>query len=298
MFQTNGWFRSTGIVAIIGLTLTTTGCFKTKLGSSGDVNSTSSPAESAVATLNSLANDSEALNFDAQFESGTCKASAAKSACNALNQINVKWSDCTGSNGQTLSGGWTNTYSDTRACMTAQNGRLASGDSMTRTSDGMVIKGIYGGTIMWSTNRHVTYDNKSISNAGLSINRFGETRSIILNGLHRILQDGNGNTVYDHSIVSEGAIIMSGQRQNGTRMVSSGTVRVYNNTDKFSSDHSFNGVQWKNANCAFPTAGAISSSFSGSMNGFTTLTFQSTCGEATLTTTNGKTETITLKQAE
>ncbi len=298
MFQRNNLVRSVVVIAAFGLALTGAGCFKTKLGSSGDVNSTSSPAESAVATLNSLANDSEAMNFDMQIASGPCKASSAKSTCNDSNQINVNWSNCAGESGQTLSGGWTNTYSNTRACLSAQSGPLASGDFMTRTSSGMTIKGIYGGTITWSTNLHLTYDKTTISNAGLSVDRSGNTRSITLNGLRRVLQDGNGKIVYDHSIVSEGALTMSGQRSDGTRMIIGGTVRVYNNTDRFRSDSSFNGVHWKSAGCAFPTAGVIATSFSGSKNGFTTLTFTDSCGDARLTDATGKTETITLKQAE
>lgn len=304
MFQPNKRTRA-ALVLIAGFAiLATAACSKSRLGSSGDLNPTSSPAESVVATLNSLANDSEATSFSfedspvLQSQSAACKASSAKSACNVTNQVAVNWSDCAGANGQTLSGGWINTYSNTRACVVAQTGPLASGDSLTRTSGGMAIKGLYGGTLTWSTILHLTYDYTTIPNTGLVVSRLGNSRSITLNGLRRTLQDANGKTVYDLSIVSQSAVMITGQRNNGSRIINSGNVRVYNNTDKFTSDNSFSNVEWLNAGCAFPTAGTISTSFSGSKNGITMLTFTTTCGQAKLTDTNGSKQTIDLKQTE
>jgi hypothetical protein len=266
----------------------------------GVVNSTSSPTESAIATINSLANESEAMNLTADLGpmSVACKSSSAKSQCDANNQVMVNWGEWAAGNGTTLSGGWVNTYNNTNACMAAQIGPLASGDSVTRTSTGMGIKGLYSGMIVWSTNPHMSYDNTTIPGTGLTVSRFANTRTISLNGLRRSLQDKDGKTVYDHSIMSLGVITMTGARTDGTRTIVAGTVRVFNNTERTRTDSTLSGVMWKNKACCYPTAGSITSTLTGLKTGSSQITFKDRCGEATLSDAKGANQSIILKQCE
>jgi|GEM_PF-5463300 len=309
MLQTKRW-------VVLALTaLLTTSCNKLKAQSDA-ANPTTSPAETALATINSIANDSEGINFTLAGENNeftpdfavipaenlmkpACKAQSAKSDCNSSNQVSVIWGECSAANGSTLSGGWTNTYSSTNACLRGKVGPLASGDSVTRTSSGMSIDGVYGGRVTWSTELHTAYDGTTISNAGITISKINDTRMIQIAGLHRILENGSGQKIYDHSIKGLSQLNMTGARSNGTRVLNNGTVRVFNNLQSLQSDLTFSDLEWRKAACCYPTAGTITTVTSGATKyESTTIRFDRTqCGQASLEG-GGKSTLITLQQCE
>jgi hypothetical protein len=182
--------------------------------------------------------------------------------------------------------------------MRAKTNPLANGDSVIRTSAGMQIEMGSGSRISWNTNLHRTYDGMTISNAGLRISRWGDTRTIQIAGLHRIFEGSSGAKLYDHSITSLNDVSVTGQRVSGTRTLSSGTVRVYSNNEKTTTDVTFAGLQWRNAGCCYPTAGTITAVTSGSKYSTVSINFdRSSCGQVSVVE-DGKSSTATLQQCE
>jgi hypothetical protein len=83
----------------------------------------------------------------------------------------------------------------------------------------------------------------------------------------------------------------------GTNRTVSGSVNVQHNILKYTATTSFNAVGFSEPACCFPTTGSVSTTF---VNGphagkSESLSFSSVCGEASLTTVNGKTIAVTLQ---
>ncbi len=107
---------------------------------------------------------------------------------------------------------------------------------------------------------------------------------------------GTSVTWWDHTVSTAAAGITVSI--SGTSRVVSGTVMVQHNLAKFTSTTTFNNVSYDDANCCFPTAGNVTTTFSkGPHVGKTEiLTFGTGgCGEATLTKTDGSKAAFTLQ---
>jgi hypothetical protein len=81
-----------------------------------------------------------------------------------------------------------------------------------------------------------------------------------------------------------------------TRHVS-GTVNVQHNLLKYTAKTTFNDVTYGDGACCFPTSGSVTTTFDGGMHAgkSESLSFGASCGEATLTTVNGRTISYTLE---
>jgi hypothetical protein len=103
---------------------------------------------------------------------------------------------------------------------------------------------------------------------------------------------GRTATLWDHTVT--GTIEVVGPA--GARVVS-GTVTVEHNIVRRTSSTVFTGVTFGDAFCCFPSAGSVATTMQDGLRaGETeTLTFSSTCGEATLTTFSGSTVALTLE---
>lgn len=260
----------------------------------------SAAAETSLATIQSLANESDAYAIG--LTSGvsglglSCKATNPKSGCNSANQIQVAWNGCSTDKGAVLDGGWINTYNDTTACMNSQ-GPLQNGDWVTRTSGGMKISNVYDGDLYWDTNVHRTYNNVTIP-SGLTVSQNGDLRTITISGAHRVLQ-GRYGAAFDHSITTPTSLTVTGAIRNGTRRVISGTVRVYDNGNKYFVDNSFSNVRWSQNTCCYPTSGSITSTFSdGASSAYNVMTFTSSCGFASMQDDQGRVSSVQLRQCE
>jgi hypothetical protein len=209
----------------------------------------------------------------------------------------IDWNGCTitSTHGTiAMTGGWTETWTDPGSCVL---GYLASGTSVTRSSTGSVVNFAGGATITTDTAGGTAYDGTVFASGGvLSTRASGVNRTIAMTAnaaIHKVFKGRRGTTLFDYYTVP--SLTISGTKTNGTtnglgtsssNRALSGTVTLYHNLAKYTATNTFTSVSWTDANCCFPTSGAITTSFTGTgaPTGPVTLTFGSTCGSATYTT--------------
>jgi len=120
--------------------------------------------------------------------------------------------------------------------------------------------------------------------------------TLVINGSHLTgavtTAAGRTATLWDHTLTGTFALAATSAGR-----VVNGTVTVEHNIVQRTASAVFNGVTYGDALCCFPTAGSVATTMqNGRRAGMTeTLTFSSTCGEATLTTFSGKTVALTLE---
>lgn len=267
---------------------------------------TSNAIEMSLSTAQGAANSSEgvAVRIDSVDESGTAEGAIHASAteCASVSSLRsctgttctITWNDCTVTNGKgdtiTMSGTWSETYS-AAGCTSS----FSSGCSMTRTSDGSVMTMASGATVTTSTTSHTNYEGTTIPATGTQISNSSGTRTITINGIHRVMKGPKGRKWFDHSIT--GSLSATGSKSGGNRVIT-GTNTVYHNLLSYKVANTFNSVTWGSTSCNYPTSGSISSTVSGSISGTTTLTFTTTCGSATFVGTDGSSSTVQLNFRE
>jgi hypothetical protein len=294
-----------GKLIIAGLALTIAASCAKKSDDSEETisDSTSNAAESAGSAIGSIANETENGTLvstgvleeladisqpqDSAYPLSVCTWAAARSCSSGT--ATVSWNSCKiGLN--TLTGGWTSTYNPTTDCS------LSAGESVTRTSStGFTITFVGGATLTTSTEAHVAWNGTSIPSTGVVTSTDGSTRTVTINGLHRVLKGPRGRTWFDHSLT--GSLSITGTKAAGTRTVT-GTMTLYHNRAQYTAAHTFNNVKWGSSTCPYPTSGSITSTLTGSVSGSATLTYSSTCGSATFTDTSGSTSSVALSQPE
>lgn len=251
-----------------------------------------------AATVQNLALDAEngTLGSSTTQTSSSCSLSVARSSCTGATST-VLWSSCllgAGSKTLVLSGGWTNTYDSSSTCSTVQGGSaLPSGASVTRTSaTGFTVALTNGVGLTSDTNARTTYSGVTLPSTGVTTTNNSGTKTIVINGVHRVLKTGGGTTIFDQSLSSSG-VTVTGSLAGGNRVVN-GTLTTYHDSAKYTSVSSFTNLTWGSTTCCFPTSGTISTVLSGAFTGTQSMTFTSTCGQATAVSTSGATSSITL----
>lgn len=273
------------------------------------VGSASGAAEGSVGLLNTelLADEIQKMDYlDPESANINPKAACSlsqRSSCNSGVRT-IDWGGCSiGTSGATLSGIWTEIYNDTASCSMASatntvNRRPTTGITLT-INQGLLT----GATLTTDTSGGTAYDGTtSMGSTGILVantdNVVSGTRAISIDSIHKVLKGPKGSTWFDYFIKTGSAITVSGTRSAGNRTISSGTLSIYHNKAKYTASHSFSNVVWGSSSCCYPTAGAIASSFSGTVTGTTSMTFTSTCGTATFVDTNGTPSNVTLSQCE
>ena len=224
-----------------------------------------------------------ACNFSAR---GACAASADT----------IAWGGCTVDYGYgVMTGGWAESFSGTNASTCTVP--IVNGETVLRTSSGSTITGPLGGNIATDTNGGTAWDNTVIPSTGSSIVNNSGTRTITVNGTHKVGKGPLGKTLFDHFIVTTTPLTVTGTRLAATRAITGGVLKVYHNLARYSASFTFSGVTWGSAICCYPTSGSITGTLTGSLTGTTLLTFSSTCGSATYQDTGASSGTpITLSQ--
>lgn len=122
--------------------------------------------------------------------------------------------------------------------------------------------------------------------------------SLVIGGSHltgTVTINGTSTKIWDHTVSTGAAgLTITGT---GTGRVVTGSVTVQHNLAKYTATTTFDNVGYGDAACCFPTSGGVSTTFeNGPDTGKTeTLSFTRLCGEATLTTVSGETESLTLQ---
>lgn len=180
----------------------------------------------------------------------------------------------------------------------------ASGNTRTLTGpDGnsySVTHNTNGSTTGWDSSVTPAPNNNGVI-VGCGASGCTSSLTLSINGSHLTgtvtPSGGTASKWWDHTVSTapDGVNVTV----NSTGLVVSGTVVVQHNLAKFTSTTVFNNVQYSGANCCFPSAGSVSTTFSqGPHQGKTeSLTFgtRAGCGEATLTRTDGSQVAFTLE---
>jgi len=275
-------------------------------------------AESSTAAVGSIATDSEGGSISATSIASKAKSSSVQAASNQIMSIcsyaaardacvgtamTVVWDNCEMSTASginlMLSSGWTDTYDSATTCTQAQGGGSLSttGQTLTRTSSSFVITLLAGATVTTDTNAQTTtYLNQTIPGTGITLSVGASSKTITINGVHQVLRGPEGRVWFDHSLTS-GPMTVTGTRAGGNRVIN-GEVTIYHNTEMYEAVSTLNNVTWGNSTCCFPTSGTLTSAFSGSITGNSTMTYTATCGTASFTDTSGTTSSVSLSICE
>lgn len=178
--------------------------------------------------------------------------------------------------------------------------RTTASDGNTRTLTGLkgndkaITHNTFGAGTGWDSSVTPAPANDGvILTCGSSGCAAGKTLTISGSHLHGTVDSVR---MWDHT-VSTGAdgITVTGS---GTGRVVSGAVYVQHNLAHVTSATTFNNVAFADGACCYPTTGSVTTTFSKGpdQSKTETLTFNSTCGEVTLTKPNGTTVDLTLDQ--
>jgi hypothetical protein len=260
--------------------------------------------ESSVAELGAQASASESgsevglIEDELEGESllGNCSYQNARSSCSSQTRT-INWNSCVLANTSVvLTGGWTETYSgsDASTCTLPLN----VGNSVTRKTNSIQTKSFPSGiTINTDTQGGTTWDGTTLSNAGINIAKINSVninhRSVTINGLHKTMKQ-NGRTIYEHYITTSSPLQFIGNKTNGGRILSSGSMVLYHQLLSYKAAQTFSNVKWEISNCCYPTSGSIQITYTGSKTGTATLAFTG-CGTATYTSGQSN-ENITLNE--
>ncbi len=210
----------------------------------------------------------------------------------------ITWSGCSipGPKASlTMTGGWTETWTDPGDCT---NGYLSVSNSVTRKTTSSVISYPGGATVTTDTNGGNAWDGTAIAAGGIiqtRANTFNRNISVTPanSGIHKVMIGRRGAKLFDYFSVPSLTITGSHTNGSGNGLSASGsnrslggTVTIYHNQANYTAVNTFNAVAWGDATCCFPTTGSISTTFSGTSapTGPITLTFSTSCGTANLAT--------------
>ncbi len=300
--------KKTALFVLLFTSFAMFGCAKSSTDSATDGNeAVSNISESAMSEAGQQASSAEGAAspglmaerdyvdpLDQIHTTSACTFTGARSACTGAVDT-LTWGGCS-VNLATLTGGWTETWSANANC--TAKALTATSDSVVRTSSSQVLTLPSGATITTNTTAHTAYDGTALPATGVTTtltNSGAGQRTIVIDGVHRVLVGPHGRTLFDHSLTSTG-LISTGKRSTSNRVVT-GNLTLYHNLLKYKAVHTFNSVTWGSSSCCYPTSGSISSVLTGTgRSGNVSLAFSATCGQATFTDTDSSTSTVTLTQ--
>lgn len=213
---------------------------------------------------------------------------AVTQAC-SLGVRTISYSGCQAGSTFTLNGSVTLTYS-TMGCA------LSAGENVVRTYD-YTLTGPRGGSIQTTSTARSNYLGTSISGGGRVSQTGAAAWDISVLGKHKI-GTRNGRTLFDVSVRTTTALSVTGAIGRSGRTVSAGTLVVDHNRARFTATYSVASGQplvWQSS-CAHPTSGALNVSYTGSISGAGTITFNG-CGTAQLSK-DSSTRTLSIGYAE
>jgi hypothetical protein len=288
------------LVLTILTSVSATGCGKQS--SSLQTDQSYLVADSAVSTVSGSLNDSEQANSYAMHRThfdiiptayaagcGLSRFSPSiGSNCNATTggeTVVSNFVDCTAGRSDefTFNGQVALTFDSNATCNTWISGSgLPTSGTVTRTTTNFTRSNPGGSSVSVSSANFTNYAGTVIG-GGVTTTFGNGTRTLTVNGIHRVRTSTAGTTVFDHSVSSTAPIVVSGTRLGGNRVISSGTIKVDHNLAKFSSTASMAGLTW-NSSCCHPISGTLTFAMTGTQTGSLVIDYASgTCGEAQIT---------------
>lgn len=213
-----------------------------------------------------------------------CGDSAMNDTCLQGKKMAI-YSQCSSSSsGQTYEGTVTLDFSDSTACTTNDQGENVTRTlTLTRTLQYSDFPRFNGTTLASTTESHSDYRMVAIG-SGTRWTRVASSPDqfeMEILGVHKVLTNSKGREVYDISLRTTSAITVSGDIATQP-ILSGGTLELIHNTGQFVATIVPSNLNYASPECCHPTSGSLSVSFSGKVEGTGTVTFQNTCGRATL----------------
>ena len=285
------------------------GCAKKEqISGDSEIDSQEAAAESAIVAIGGAADDQEGSSFaayrtekadkwnaiavllapSAQAAGGVCRRAIFEGCSNGVKSI--EYDSCSvGFSGYTITGNVTLTFSNSTCSLSA------AGDSVLRTNRA-TITGPRGASIQNSSADRVSGVDGSSIGGGTRLSRTASGWTIDVLGQHKIATGRAGRQLFDVSVKTVAPLQITGSLARSNRLVSSGQVDVHHNLAKFKASFVPTNLQYSNS-CCHPVSGTLGVTYSGSINGSGTVTFNG-CGSATLARANGSSSTISLSHCE
>lgn len=283
------------------------GCRAEELGETDAGSDQQSDAlESAITVISGQADDATGESFALQKSATDWKValvesillpSATATNCgrafsqvcnNAAGTKTATYSSCdVGSRGFLLTGSVTLTYSN-NSCS------LGVGESVVRTFD-HTISGPHGGAIQTTSALRTNYRGTQLGGGGRLSHLSLTTWEMELLGKHKI-GTRNGHALFDVSVQTTNPLVIDGTLSRSGRTISAGSVEVSHNLAQFSAVYAVTQPLVWNSTCCHPVSGAMSATYSGSLSGQGTITFNG-CGSPQLSK-DGRTRTLSIGYCE
>lgn len=273
--------------------VSTAGCAdKLKTQSASEMDPHEAAIESAVTTVDGMADDQDGGSFasyrteksnrydaiaallrgqQAQ-AAGGCGRAVFQACVNGVKSIEYDSCEINGTR-FVLDGSVNLTYSDLSCALSA------TGDSVTRTFR-TKITGPRGGSVEhFSSERDVRLANGPVGGGG-KLTKSATGWSVDVLGHHAVGTLPNGRPLFDVSLKTAAPLQVSGSLARAGRIVDGGQLDVYHNLAGFKASFVPSQLQYSNT-CCHPVSGSLSITYTGSITGSAVVTFNG-CGDASL----------------
>jgi hypothetical protein len=231
------------------------------------------------------------------FADGQCPTWATTS-CDSNGNLVLTFTNC--HRGLSVwNGSETLAFSSRAVCDARTNGDVPLSGSVDRTFGDPTTRTL--------GNIQVSFDTTSLSGyqtqvaGGVHVD-FGQDasgdpqRTVDIKGIHEVATNVSQNsTRWDHTFYSDPANPMVIVKSGAKKTIPSGNFTLEHNLAKWTAAVTVKSTLSFSADCCHPTGGSIESDYTGSKTQSETLTFKSTCGEATLTAADGSSVDVLLK---
>lgn len=287
------------ILALAGLTA----CGAKKEETDSSIDEVEASVESGITTISGMGDEPSGASFADNRKTATTYAYQLKNlllpeawaaACSRASGnpcvSGVKsetYSQCQLPNsGRAMNGQVTLTYSDA-ACSLSN-----TGDQIERTYD-LTVSGPYGGSLNISSAAHADYRGQSFGGGGrLTKTALGWDLEVL--GKRKVLTRRE-RTLFDVQTRTTQPLQVTGSLSRASRTVTGGSYEVVHNRARFTANYVPTNLQWTSL-CCHPVSGSLAVTYSGSVNGSASVTFNG-CGTATFIK-DGLSRQITLNYCE
>jgi len=253
-------------------------------------------AEAAVsAGIGALAGAAHAVSTAAgTFSRGVtaCTATAASDTCPVKTKT-ATYTDCLSSaTNQTFSGTVTLTFSDSGCPLTTNAQYVERTVNMTRVLGFTDFPRFNNTTLTTTTETHSDYNTNEIG-GGTKLTYVGtNTFDVEVPGVHKVLTNSKGKTLYDISLHTLTPMTLSGT-VSGDRTLDGGSLQVAHNRAFYTADLTPVSLRYNSTTCCHPISGVVGVQFGGKAVGTAQVTFTTTCGLATMVRNVGAADEVT-----
>ncbi|MCB9094887.1 MAG: hypothetical protein H6621_07445 [Halobacteriovoraceae bacterium] len=202
-----------------------------------------------------------------------CSSRAIDQTCSSGVRT-ANYNECTlGSTQITFEGQVTLSYSNS-LCDLSDNENVIRTFNLVRTNP-------LGSTVLVTSQNRVNYEGDTIGGGSKLFRLSSSNYELKILGKNLVRTLVNGNVGYNISMATDSNIEISGGLSRSSRTLNSGELYFYHNNSQYTARYTFQDVGYQSA-CCYPTSGSIDIEYSGNKSGSATITFNNSCGNATI----------------